>query len=183
VYEFLPYSEANRPARITTQQTKRSKNTNRSALQFITVLIVIAILAGLGWEAYQYFSKPKTDTTAITNNNTDTTTNTATPADTTNNVVSDTAAAVQTTNYAHSAVINAQYIFETTASLLRAQTRTAQLKNFGNNAGYDSFTNNNTKFYSLYILKPTKVSDTLRIRDSLAKFFQKEVSVRIASNR
>lgn len=178
VYEFLPYSEVNKPVRNNTQQSKRPKNSNHSAIQIITILIVIAILAGLGWEAYQYFSKPKNDTTIITNNNTDTTANASTTADTTNHNIADTTAK-QTTSYSDSEIVNARYIFETTASILRAQTRTAQLKGFGNNASYDSFISNNTKFYSLFILKPTKVSDTLRIRDSLAKFFQKDVHVKI----
>jgi len=70
-----------------------------------------------------------------------------------------------------------RYVFERTASGLRAHTRTAQLQRFGNNAGYDSFVINSTKFFDLYILKPTKLADTLTVKDSLAKFFQKDVKV------
>ncbi|MBV9962070.1 MAG: hypothetical protein JO072_07455 [Parafilimonas sp.] len=188
ILEFLPYSEANKTIRITasTQQAKRPKSNNRSAVQLITVLIVIAILAGLGWEAYQYFSKSKNTDTAITNNsnnNTDTSTVNATNQDTINRVNADSVTAKPITNYSDSDTVNVRYIFETTASELRAQTRTAQLKGFGNNASYDSFINNSTKFYSLFIVKPTKLSDTLRIKDSLAKFFQKDVQVKIAANR
>jgi hypothetical protein len=187
VYEFLPYSEANKPVRTTTtQQAKRAKSNNRSAIQLITVLIVIAILVGLSWEAYQYFSKSKNvDTTITNNNNVDTSAaNTTTAQDTTNHKTADSIAASPTINYSDSDKVNVKYIFETTESILRAQTRTAQLKSFGNNAAYDSFTNNNnTKFYSLFILKPTKLSDTLRIKDSLAKFFQKDIQVKIAANQ
>jgi hypothetical protein len=73
--------------------------------------------------------------------------------------------------------VNVRYVFERTASGLRARTRTAQLQRFGNNAGYDSFVINSTKFFDLYILKQTKLADTLTVKDSLAKFFQKDVKV------
>ena len=75
--------------------------------------------------------------------------------------------------------MNIRYIFERTASGLRARTRIAQLQRFGNNAGYDSFTTNNTKFFDLYILKPTKLSDTLAVKDSLARFLQKDIKIMI----
>ncbi len=177
-YEFLPYSEINKPARTGMQQVKRKKSNNRSAIQLLTFLIVIAILAGLGWQAYQFFSKPQTGTTNAIPANIDTTA--IIPVqDTVNHVNTDTTAVKQTTTYADSDVVNVKYIFETTASVLRAQTRTAQLKGFGNDAAYDSFINNNTKFYSLYILKPTRIADTLAVRDSIGKFLQKDIQLKI----
>ena len=61
VYEFFPYSDVNKPARSGMQPVKRQKQSNnRSFIQLITLLIVIAIIAGLGWQAYQFFSKTKT---------------------------------------------------------------------------------------------------------------------------
>ena len=73
--------------------------------------------------------------------------------------------------------------FETTASGLRARTRTAQLKTFGNDAAYDSVIINNTKYYKLYILHRTKLADTLIVKDSLAKFLQKSITVQVDTAR
>ncbi|MEP6683284.1 MAG: hypothetical protein ABJA35_08490 [Parafilimonas sp.] len=177
VYEFLPYSDVNKPAKTGTQPVKRQKQSNRSAIQLITLLIVLAILAGLGWQAYQFFSKPKTvDNSETVIKTADTT---ATPVLDSNHT--DSALKThQTASLTDSSdTINVRYIFEITASALRAQTRTAQLKNLGSNAGYDSFMNNRTKFYSLYILRPTKIADTLTVKDSLSKFLQKDITLKI----
>ena len=180
LYEFLPYSEVNKPVKTGAQPVKRQKQSNRSAIQLITLIIVIAILGGLGWQAYQFFSKPKAISSTQTIATADTAANTATPAQDSNHIVDSTTLKTQQQTYlSDSDKVNVQYIFETTASVLRAQTRTAQLKNLGNDAGYDSFINNNTKFYSLYILKPTKIADTLTIKDSIAKFLQKDIKLKI----
>lgn len=180
LYEFAPFSEVNKPARVTAQQTKQTKNNSRATLQVITVIIVIAILAGLGWQAYQYFSKPKINTTTSTVQLID---SSATAVDTSSHAgttAPDTVANVITSPGVDSNTIkNVRYIFEITASYLRAQSRTAQLKSFGNSAFYDSFTNNNIKYYSLYIEKPTRIADTSKIKDSLARFFQKQIQVKI----
>ncbi|MEP6465833.1 MAG: hypothetical protein ABJB05_05990 [Parafilimonas sp.] len=184
VYEYLPYSEVNKPAKINVQPVtdKRKKQSNRSAIQLITLLIVIAILGGLGWQAYQFFSKSKTvDATETVINNSDTLKNAAAVVQNANlSVDTNTLKLRQTSALSDSnSKLNIKYIFETTASLLRVQTRTAQLKSFGNDAGYDSFIHNNTKFYNLYIFKPTKISDTLTVKDSLAKFLQKDIQLKI----
>jgi hypothetical protein len=186
VYEFLPYSDINKPARSGIQPVKRQKqNTNRSFIQVITFLIVIAILAGLGWQAYLFFTKTKANNAAsnTTNNHIDTTAN-ATLTEAVNNRADTTAAPVSQKTVADSTdTINVRYIFETTASGLRARTRTAQLEGFGNNAGYDSFVTNSTKFYSLYILKPTRIADTSRIKDSLSKFFLKDIKLEVEQRK
>ncbi len=178
-YEFVPFSETNKPV-ISAQSTKKHKRSNsRSAIQLITLLIVIAILCGLGWEAYQIFARSKSNNAAIINNTSPDTTSTASTPDTTKISHADSAKLQRDS----ADMLNIKYIFETTASILRAQTRTKQLKSFGSTSGYDSFVHNNTKFYSLYILKPTKIADTLTIKDSLAKFFEKDVTIKIDSTK
>ena len=179
-YEFIPYSEINKPARTSTQQDKHTKTSSRSVIQVITLLIVVAILSGLGWEAYQFFIKSKTNNAAaLIKNNSDTKPDTQSGN---NNNIDTSNIAKQTIRHSANDTVNIRYIFETTASELRAQTRTAQLKSFGNNAGFDSFINNNTKFYSLYIIKQTKIADTLTVKDSLAKFLQKDIKLEIEKN-
>jgi len=177
-YEFIPYSEAAKPSRMGQQPAKaRSSNNNRSAIQVISFLIVIAILAGLGWQAYEFFSQRKNNNNAQVQPVIQ-----DTPVvDTTKNI--DTTATQQPVTYGTDDTAVIHYIFETTASSLRARTRTAQLKNFGNNTGYDSTVINNTKYYKLYILKRTKIADTLVIKDSLAKFLQKNITVQVDTAR
>jgi hypothetical protein len=177
-YEFLSYSEANKPLRISNQTVPGSRrNNSRSIVQLISVTIVIAILSGLGWQAYRFF-KNKQAVVAVKapNNNEDTITNVSLP-DTSKTVHDSTS--MQPVTPSGNDTVDVRYIFERTASGLRARTRIAQLQRFGNNAGYDSFTTNNTKFFDLYILKPTKLSDTLAVKDSLARFLQKDIKIMI----
>ena len=177
VYEYIAYSDANKSIRIAPQPVLKPQETSRrSVVQVITLLIVLAILAGLGWEAYQFFAKKKADTTAVVDNTQDTVV-AAIPKDTAK--VDSSAVTTSEKTYAATDVVNVRYIFETTTLALRAKTRTQQLIGFHNNAGYDSFMNNKTKFYSLYILRTSPISDTLRIRDSLGKFLEKDIKLEI----
>jgi hypothetical protein len=178
VYQFTPFSDANKPIRGGAQPVKRSgRNNNRTAIQIISFVIVIAILSGLGWQAYQIFSK-KQNNAAVSSVNDSDTLNTS--LQDTNNTADTT---TQQAGYSPNDTVNIRYIFETTASGLRARTRTAQLKGFGNNAGYDSFITNNTKFYHLYIIQPTKIADTSFIKVSLEKFLQRDITVKIDSTK
>ena len=177
-YEFTRFSETVKPVRTGMQPSSKpsGSNNNRAVVQVISLVIAIAILSGLGWQVYQIFSKKQKNTTITTVANTDTAT-AAVP----DSIVADTTAQPVTLSANDS--LNMRYIFETTASSLRARTRTAQLKNFGNNTGYDSTVINNTKYYKLYILKRTKIADTLVIKDSLAKFLQKNITVQVDTAR
>lgn len=191
-YEFIPASQAVKAQRNFSkpvQHKKQRKKTASSAMQVFTLIIVLAILGGLGWEAYQFFVKSRVSNTVTTSeapdstaNNTDTTNKKDTPINTAVNT-SDTTSHTDATVYKNDDTVNIKYIFETTNLLLRAQSRTDKLIGYGNNAGYDSATNGNGKLYSLYILKKTKIADTARIRDSIAKFLQKTVVTKIAGKK
>ncbi|SFQ46654.1 hypothetical protein [Parafilimonas terrae] len=174
VYEFTPVSEINtKPVKTATQPlAQTSAKSSRTVVQIISLIIAIAILSGLGWQAYQALSKK----TKEADMNTVASADTVSAADT--GKTTDTTAQ-QPTGYSPDDSVNVRYIFEVTASGLRARTRTAQLKGFGNNALYDSFVNNSTKRYDLYILQKTKIADTLRIKDSLAKFFMRDITLKI----
>ena len=178
VYEFTRFSETNKPVRTGVQQAKSSGGSNnRSIIQIISLVIALAILSGLGWQVYQIFSKKQKNTVV----------NTVANADTVVNQAPDTAVADSTAQQpgvlSANDSLNVRYIFETTASGLRARTRTAQLKTFGNDAAYDSVIINNTKYYKLYILHRTKLADTLIVKDSLAKFLQKSITVQVDTPR
>ncbi len=173
IYEFSPFSEISKPVRTKTPPVKHSGgNNNRTVIQVISLIIAIAILSGLGWQAYQVFSK-KNNTAVV-----DTPVNVDTVATVDTNKTVDTTSHV-TAGYSPDDSVNVKYIFETTASGLRARTRTAQLKSFGNDADYDSFVTNSTKHFELYIFQKTKIADTLKVRDSISKFLLKDIKLRI----
>jgi len=176
VYELIPYSQAVKAQKNFNQPATRNTRTRKKgsgAVQLFTLIIVLAIVGGLGYEAYQFFLKPPPQN-ASEAESVDTTRNNDTALNAVNSA--DTAHKIYNANDS----VQVHYIFETTNLLLRAQSRTAKLKSFGNNAGYDSVSNGAGKLYSLYIEKRTKLSDTLAVKDSLAKFFQKDITVKIA---
>ena len=182
-YEFLPLSQAVKAQKNfshpTTKNHKRKKR-GSSAVQLFTLIIVLAIIGGLGWEAYQFFLKPAPQNTTeseiadTTKNNDTALRKDSTPLNVANSIA-DTTHKV----YNDSDIVPVHYIFETTDLLLRAQSRTAKLKSYGSDAGYDSISNGAGKLYSLYIIKNTKLSDTLAVKDSLAKFLQKDIQIKI----
>lgn len=189
-YEFLPLSQAVKAQKNFSQPVTRNqkrKKRGSAAVQLFTLIIVLAIVGGLGWEAYQFFLKPTTQSVAEsetaantdTSKNIDTTLNKDSSALNTSNLTVDTVQKV----YNSEDTVLVHYIFETTNILLRAQSRTDKLKSYGNNAGYDSVPQGAGKLYSLYIIKRTKISDTLAIKDSLAKFLQKDIQIKIPANQ
>lgn len=186
IFEMIPASQAvkaqknfSRPATRNVQKKKKGT----SLVQLFTLLIVLAILGGLGYEAYEFFISSKnknanqaeeTTTTDSLNNDT-TVTNAKKPsADTVNSAAKTTYDSIDT--------VNVHYVFEKTNLLLRAQSRTAKLISYGNVAGYDSVTTPAGKTYSLYLLQKSRIADTARIKDSLSKYLQKNIEVEIAPN-
>lgn len=181
-YEFVPYSQALKAQKNFSQPSTKTKQTRKKgayAVQLFTLLIVLAILGGLGWEAYQFFLKrPAQNTTASeTELNPDTVKNNVTVL---NKDSSQTAGdTTQTIKYNDNDSVLVKYLYETTNLLIRARSRTDKLKSFGNRAGYDSTADGSATLYSLYILKKTRITDTLTVKDSLAKFLQKDVRLKI----
>ncbi|MFT4152425.1 hypothetical protein [Parafilimonas sp.] len=175
VYAFTPVSEINtKPVRSAVQPAAQTgAKSSRTVVQIISLIIAIAILSGLGWQAYQALSKKTSEAGVNTSGNADT----ASAEDTIK--TADTATTQRPAGYLPGDSVNVRYIFEVTASGLRARSRTAQLQRFGNNALYDSFISNNTRRYDLYILKKTKIADTLRVKDSLSKFFMRDIMLKI----
>ena len=182
-YEFLPLSQAVKAQKNFSQPVTKNHKTRKkgsSAVQLFTLIIVLAILGGLGWEAYQFFLKPTVQNTSETET-ADTTKNSDTALNKDSSALSTIDATADTSHKIYNAndTVLVHYIFETTDLFLRAQSRTDKLRSYGNNAGYDSVANGAGKLYSLYIIKNTKISDTLAVKDSLAKFLQKDIQIKI----
>jgi hypothetical protein len=104
------------------------------------------------------------------------------PADTAAStpVATDTLASQPSTTPAATAptdTIPYKMIFEITPSKKRAVTRTSQLQTLRINAKYDSVSTGEAKRYRIYVTKRLTASDTLRVKDSIARFFLKKVII------
>ncbi len=148
---------------------QKKKKSNRGIIMFFAFFILLLVLAGMGWGVYKlYFEK---NNTALSN--------------TVDQIVIDTPATkiilpvetvkqitpiTDTTTY--------KFIFEKTPSRERAVTRSAKLHEYGNASLFDSATENGAKIYRLYLLQKTKhITDTATIRDSLFRYFQRDILV------
>jgi len=146
---------------------QKKKNSNRGIIMFFAFFIILLVLAGIGWGVYKLYFENSSPGISNNINAPIMDTPSATiqlPVDTIKKgiLISD------TTTY--------KFIFEKTPSRDRAVSRTEKLHEFGNNAKYDSVKENGTIIYRLYLLQKTKkISDTARIRDSLFRYFQKDI--------
>ncbi len=103
-----------------------------------------------------------------------------TEGDTSNTTLTDTTTstrppAVATANPNDTA--NFKMIFEITRSKARAVARTNQLIGLKIPARYDTVTNGNVPQYRLFVNKRLFPADTTRVRDSIAKFFLRKVTI------
>ncbi len=70
-----------------------------------------------------------------------------------------------------------KFIFETTTDSSRAYSRTATLRADGDPAGLDSVRQDTTKLYRLFVVKKILPADSLRTKDSIASYFQREITL------
>ncbi len=145
------------------------KNTNKGLVMFFAFMIIVLLIGGMGWGVYKlYFEKKPANFSQNEPQPTDTI------ATQSQQVIKDTIKNVppltDTSLY--------KFIFEKTTSRERAVTRTAKLHEYGNDAKYDSIQEQGLKTYRLYLLYKTKnFADTIRVKDSLFRYFQKPISI------
>lgn len=162
----------------------RSKN----RIAGLAIVIIILIIAGLGWGAYTlFFNKQKpasTDTTVGTQSYT--TGEKPVTADSSGRMPDSIAQKQNAAPVPAPAAPTAaggdslqwKFVFETTTNPERAHTRTAQLLSFGDPARYDSITTDSGQVvYRLFLRGKAPVSDTGKMRDSLELYFQRKVRV------
>lgn len=159
---------------LTSTSFQPGKKKSKSALMVFAGLIIVGVLAVIGWGTYKLFISnpslfkqtdtaeqvtilPPADTTAKT-------TNTATVQQ-----------PVATVNPNDSAFF--KFIHETTRYSIRAERRTAQLVSFGNTAAYDSLNTDSGKIYRLYLKLKILPADSTKIKDSLQKNFSRAVTI------
>ena len=150
----------------------------RVFLKFNTAAIIFIVVGGLGWGAYSLFVKNSNWAQNSDNNN-----NSQMVLENTNNNKdslhknSNTSQSSAQLNAGDS--VRCRYIQEITPFVLRAKSRTKKLNQFGYTAGYDSTGN---KGFRIFTIHSSLVKDTLYLKDSLQKNFQKNIFIEIIYN-
>lgn len=148
----------------------------KSSVNYLALVVILLLLIGVGYAIYYFVNQPKSLPTVET-------------IDSTGNK-NDTASHVAATHQTEAAAPAVQeeatvdpngpykFIFETTTDAMRAKTRTAKLRSYGDQAKYDSLKVNGVLTFRLYIpIKLSNDADTTRAKDSLFKYFQKPITV------
>lgn len=182
-----PKEEENRrrhpQVKETNYNTEPRRNKRSGVFAFATIIILL-ILGGGGWLVYNYIiSKPKNNE-IISNDQPapvvpdstpkkapDTTTISTPKTDSSSHETTQQPVAGADSNHY-------KYIFEVTLNRDRAVSRTQQLNSFGNKAAFDSVPGGAFTRYRLYLDVTASSSDTLRIKDSLAKYLQRSILIK-----
>ncbi len=135
---------------------------------FILLIAIIAVVAGIGFGIYVLFIKTQPGSIAEPEMpmvlDEDTTT-----------ILQDSVVRRDTITAKINDTANYRAIFEVTSLRSRAIVRTTQLKQYGVNGLYDSFSRDNVMWYRLFIYKNILPQDTTRVKDSLSLYFGRKV--------
>ena len=135
---------------------------------FILSIAIIAVVAGIGFGIYVLFIKTQPSSIAEPEMpmvlDEDTTT-----------ILQDSVVRRDTITAKINDTANYRAIFEVTSLRSRAIIRTTQLKQYGVNGLYDSFSRDNVMWYRLFIYKNILPQDTTRVKDSLSLYFGRKV--------
>ncbi|MDR6339032.1 hypothetical protein HNQ91_002083 [Filimonas zeae] len=162
----------------------------RNGIMGLAAVIILLVLAGVGYGIYnmarngksntattdtETTEQPATDTPAAATSATASGDGTAVNPDTTAAITTTTAAPAVTTAVSGDSA-HYRFVFETTASSERAHARTAQLKSFGDPAGFDSSKQEDGTFsYRLFLRQKIAIADSTRAKDSVQLYLSKSV--------
>lgn len=150
-------------------ESQKKKKSDRGLIMFFAFFIILLVLAGMGWGVYKlYFENSNaTFSNAVDQPVMDTpSAKISLPVDT----IKIKTPITDTSTF--------KFIFEKTPSRERAVSRTSKLHDYGNAALFDSIKENGNTVYRLYLLQKTKqISDTAKIKDSLFRYFQRDILI------
>lgn len=150
-------------------ESQKKKKSDRGLIMFFAFFIILLVLAGMGWGVYKlYFENSR-----------------STFSNKVDQPVMDSASAkislpVDTIKIKTpiSDTSSFKFIFEKTPSRERAVSRISKLHEYGNAALFDSVKENGSLIYRLYLVQKTKqIADTSKIRDSLFRYFQRNILI------
>lgn len=166
-----------------------SRAGRRNGVMGLAAVIVLLVLAGVGYGIFHMVrngssktATADTETAAVEQPATDT------PAATTVAAGGDSVAAKPDSVATAAAAVpvavisrdSARYrfVFETTPSSERAHTRTAQLRSFGDPAGFDSSKAEDGSFtYRLFLRQKIAIADSVKAKDSVQLYLSKNVKL------
>ncbi len=185
-YEFVHLS----PATVKTESARRkiqyqdidkfkkSSLANRKgslSVVLFSLLVIVLFIGAAAWGIYSlFFNKP--DTNIVTSVNI--------PEQTANDSTKKTPVTLDTSakQAIDTAVTNSdsaeyKFIFETTSDKSRAYSRVAKLKEYGDPAALDSVQTDTALLYRLFVVKKILNADTAQTRDSIQKYFQRNIII------
>ena len=156
------------------EQVQESRTKSKNRLAGVAVFIILLLLAGLGWGVYALFFDKSKQPEVVATPPAD---SAATPPVSSDSVSRKPVTPVVAANSNPNDSVLYKFVFETTSLPERAYNRTAQLRSFGDPAGYDSTSDDGQTTYRLFVRKKMLAADTARARDSLQTYFQRKVLV------
>ena len=153
---------------------------NRQAITFFSIFFIVLFLASLGWGIYSLTYKKNEEAgvseTAEINLDTIRGQKTIVP------VIDSSKKSVPADSLSNTDSGFYKFIFESTVDRMRAYNRVEKLKDYGDPAALDSERiNDTTILYHLFLLKKTTPADTLSMKDTLQKYFQRDITIKLAS--
>jgi hypothetical protein len=177
---FLPVKEELSPKRESGEHSihpaerrpKRSKGGGGKGLALALVIIAsLAALGGIGWGVYTFFLSD--ESSEVTTDSTQD----ASPS----NAQWDSAANKSRTDTTQTSPtsdsVKYKMVFETTPVATRVNSRTAFLRKEGMTIGVDTLRSENVVRYRMYVPVTSLPSDTIRIKDSLSRIFDRAIKV------
>ncbi len=171
---FLPVKEELNPKRERNEPSlKPARETSNGKTLAIVLIIVasLAVLGGISWGVYTVFFANNTVTEYDASSDIDNE-----DADSVSNAIVSKPPTSNTNNVSADSIQSYKMIIEFTPREQRAIKRSQQLITLKMNAGYDTLGPTTSK-YRIFIPTKLKATDTLRVRDSIAKFFLRRVVV------
>jgi hypothetical protein len=195
-YTFAPYDSAEGKEEHRASKKKQhayadihaeQKRSSRGFLMFIAFLIIVGVLGVIGWGTYKLFIDKGISSIndTISTGNTITTIDTAANADAGANskdtlLSKDTITTVKVDSgiVAKNDTSAYKFIFERTSSLDHATNRTDELRIIlSPDASFDSVKADSFTIYRLYLKLNLPASDTIRMKDSLQKYFRHSIKI------
>ncbi len=163
------------PENLHRERVRKSESGRTTTIVMITIVIAI-IAAGAIWalNASNSTNGIEDSTAGITSDSTEKT-NVARRQDTLETTVTNPAVVVP--DVSDTGRIDYKMIFDVTKSRERILARSERLRKDGVFFRVDTISNNDTPVYRMFIPKKLRTSDTLKVRDSLVKFFAKRIIV------
>lgn len=177
---FLPAKEElsphrDNPGHMHRQKAKKNES-NRSATIILMIIAVVAFFGAAIWGITYLMNKNKGEELSQVIEDSTTTNNVALPPDTLQTTTTPQSTPATTPLY-DTVAYDYKLIFDITKSKERVFARSARLKKDGVAFKIDTLRINDTLNYRMYIPKKLMAVDTLRVRDSLVKFFVKRIIV------